>query len=96
MSANCQQAAQELGNGVAAALRRVDCVAGETSAAAFGRLFASGGQTQGHEVDMVAEHGGDARAVATEGHGAHIQLIHRIDHGVDRAGQAAGTGTAHA
>ena len=44
MSANCQQAAQELGNGVAAALRRVDCVAGETSAAAFGRLFASGGQ----------------------------------------------------
>lgn len=44
MSANCQQAAQELGNGVAAALRGVDCVAGETSAAAFGRLFASGGQ----------------------------------------------------
>ena len=43
-SANCQQAAQEVGNGVAAALKGVDCVAGEASAAAFGRLFAPGGQ----------------------------------------------------
>jgi type IV secretion system protein VirB6 len=43
MSANCEAAAQELGNGVAAALRAVDCVAGETTAAAFGRLFAPGG-----------------------------------------------------
>ncbi|TMM46240.1 type IV secretion system protein [Qipengyuania marisflavi] len=42
-SAACQQAAQGVGNGVAAALRGVDCVAGEASAAAFGRLFASGG-----------------------------------------------------
>ena len=44
MSANCQQAAEQVGNGVAAALRGVDCVAGEASAAAFNRLFASGGQ----------------------------------------------------
>lgn len=39
----CQQATEQVGNGVAAALRGVDCVAGETSAAAFGRLFAPGG-----------------------------------------------------
>ncbi|MBX7484060.1 type IV secretion system protein [Qipengyuania qiaonensis] len=44
MSVNCQQAAEQVGNGVAAALRGVDCVAGEASAAAFNRLFASGGQ----------------------------------------------------
>ena len=43
MSANCQQAAEGVGNGVAAALRGVDCIAGEASAAAFGRLFAPGG-----------------------------------------------------
>ncbi|MEX0343096.1 MAG: type IV secretion system protein [Erythrobacter sp.] len=43
MSVNCQQAAQQVGNGVAAALRGVDCIAGEASAAAFGRLFAPGG-----------------------------------------------------
>ena len=43
MSANCEAAARELGNGIAAALRAVDCVAGETTAAAFGRLFAPGG-----------------------------------------------------
>ncbi len=42
-SAVCQQAAEEVGNGVAAALRGVDCIAGEASAAAFGRLFAPGG-----------------------------------------------------
>ncbi|PZT89302.1 MAG: type VI secretion protein [Citromicrobium sp.] len=42
-SAACQQAAEQVGNGVAAALRGVDCVAGEASAAAFGRLFAPGG-----------------------------------------------------
>ncbi|MBX7541205.1 type IV secretion system protein [Qipengyuania sphaerica] len=42
-SATCQQAAEQVGNGVAAALRGVDCVAGEASAAAFGKLFASGG-----------------------------------------------------
>ncbi|MFN6934174.1 MAG: type IV secretion system protein [Tsuneonella sp.] len=43
MSAACDQAAQEVGNGVAAALQAVDCVAAETTAAAFGRLFAPGG-----------------------------------------------------
>ena len=43
MSATCRQAAAQVGNGVAAALRGVDCIAGEASAAAFGRLFAPGG-----------------------------------------------------
>ena len=42
-SATCQQVTEQVGNGVAAALRGVDCVAGEASAAAFGRLFAPGG-----------------------------------------------------
>jgi type IV secretion system protein VirB6 len=42
-SAVCQQAADNVGNGVAAALKGVDCIAGEASAAAFGRLFAPGG-----------------------------------------------------
>ncbi|WP_324826725.1 type IV secretion system protein [Qipengyuania zhejiangensis] len=42
-SATCQQAAEQVGNGVASALKGVDCVAGEASAAAFGRLFAPGG-----------------------------------------------------
>lgn len=42
-SVACQQVAQQVGNGVAAALRGVDCVAGEASAQAFGKLFASGG-----------------------------------------------------
>ncbi|UOR15587.1 type IV secretion system protein [Qipengyuania aquimaris] len=42
-SANCQQVTEQVGNGVAAALRGVDCVAGEASAAAFGKLFAPGG-----------------------------------------------------
>lgn len=39
----CQTAAAQAGNGVAAALRGADCIAGEASAAAFGRLFAPGG-----------------------------------------------------
>jgi type IV secretion system protein VirB6 len=43
MSAACDQAAASVGNGVAAALQAVDCVAAETTAAAFGRLFAPGG-----------------------------------------------------
>ena len=43
MSAACDQAAASVGNGVAAALQAVDCVAGETTSAAFGRLFAPGG-----------------------------------------------------
>ena len=42
-SAACQQAAEQVGNGVAAALRGVDCVAGEAGAQAFGKLFAPGG-----------------------------------------------------
>lgn len=43
MSAACQAAAAEVGNGVAAALQAVDCTAGEFTAQAFGRLFAPGG-----------------------------------------------------
>jgi type IV secretion system protein VirB6 len=43
MSVACDQAAASVGNGVAAALQAVDCVAGETTSAAFGRLFAPGG-----------------------------------------------------
>ena len=43
MSAACQAAAEQVGNGVAAALRAVDCTAGEFTAQAFGRLFAPGG-----------------------------------------------------
>ncbi|MGN6500414.1 MAG: type IV secretion system protein, partial [Tsuneonella sp.] len=43
MSGACEAASGELGNGVAAALRAVDCVAGEATAQAFGRLFAPGG-----------------------------------------------------
>ncbi|MDP4540080.1 type IV secretion system protein [Qipengyuania sp. DY56-A-20] len=43
MTVNCQQVAQEVGSGVAAALRAVDCTAGNLTAQAFGRLFAPGG-----------------------------------------------------
>lgn len=43
MSANCQQALDGVGMGVANALRAVDCVATEVSGQAFGRLFAPGG-----------------------------------------------------
>lgn len=43
MSVACQAAAAEVGNGVAAALRAVDCTASEFTAQAFGRLFAPGG-----------------------------------------------------
>lgn len=43
MSAACDQAAAGVAGGVAAALQAVDCVAGETTSAAFGRLFAPGG-----------------------------------------------------
>ena len=43
MTVNCQQVAQEVGSGVAAALRAVDCTAGHLTAQAFGRLFAPGG-----------------------------------------------------
>ena len=43
MIAACDAAARSVGNGVAAALQAVDCVANETMASAFGRLFAPGG-----------------------------------------------------
>lgn len=43
MSVACEQAAGNAANGVASALRAVDCIAGETTAQAFGRLFAPGG-----------------------------------------------------
>lgn len=43
MSVNCQDAANAVGNGVAAALQGVDCVAGEMTGETFGRLFAPGG-----------------------------------------------------
>lgn len=43
MSVNCQDAANQVGNGVAAALQGVDCVAAEMTGEAFGRLFAPGG-----------------------------------------------------
>ncbi len=43
MSSNCEALMQDVGSGVAAALRAVDCTASEVSAAAFGRLFAPGG-----------------------------------------------------
>jgi type IV secretion system protein VirB6 len=39
----CEQAKAEVGNGVAAALRAVDCAANEVTAATFGQLFAPGG-----------------------------------------------------
>jgi len=43
VSVNCQDAASAVGNGVAAALQGVDCVAAEMTGEAFGRLFAPGG-----------------------------------------------------
>ncbi|MXO89205.1 type IV secretion system protein [Pontixanthobacter aquaemixtae] len=43
MSGNCEALMQDVGSGVAAALRAVDCTASEVSAAVFGRLFAPGG-----------------------------------------------------
>ena len=44
MTVNCELVAAEAGSGVAAALRAVDCAAGNITADAFGRLFAPGGQ----------------------------------------------------
>lgn len=43
MSMNCDIARAEVGNGIAASLRGVDCVASEMTQAAFGRMFGSGG-----------------------------------------------------
>lgn len=39
----CDQVAAQASAGVSPALGAVDCLAGETTAAAFGRLFGSGG-----------------------------------------------------
>ncbi len=44
MSTTCDIAAQEVGSGVAAALTAVDCIAGQVSEQAFGRIFGSDGQ----------------------------------------------------
>lgn len=44
MSTTCDIAAQEVGSGVAAALTAVDCIAGQVSEQAFGRLFGVDGQ----------------------------------------------------
>jgi type IV secretion system protein VirB6 len=41
--AACQQAMDEVANGVAASLRAVDCVASATAQDAFGRLFGTDG-----------------------------------------------------
>jgi len=43
MSLSCDQARAEIGNGIAASLRAVDCVSADMTQAAFGRLFGSGG-----------------------------------------------------
>ncbi|NVD43407.1 type IV secretion system protein [Qipengyuania atrilutea] len=43
MSVNCDSALEQVGLGVSASLRAVDCVAGEMSADAFGRLFGAEG-----------------------------------------------------
>lgn len=43
MSARCEPLLNEVGAGVSASLRAVDCVASDFSAQAFGRLFAPGG-----------------------------------------------------
>ncbi len=42
-TAGCQQAAEQVGSGIAAALTAVDCVASEMTGQAFGRMFAPGG-----------------------------------------------------
>ncbi len=44
MSTTCDMAAQQVGSGVAAALTAVDCIAGQVSEQAFGRLFGADGQ----------------------------------------------------
>ncbi|MFN3989526.1 MAG: type IV secretion system protein [Erythrobacter sp.] len=44
MTARCDSAVEELGAGVASALKAVDCIAGSVSEQAFGRLFGSEGQ----------------------------------------------------
>jgi len=44
MATSCDLAAQEVGSGVTAALTAVDCIAGQVSEQAFGRLFGAEGQ----------------------------------------------------
>ena len=43
MSAVCDQALEQIGTGVGAALTAVDCASTQMTAAAFGSLFAPGG-----------------------------------------------------
>jgi type IV secretion system protein VirB6 len=43
MSPQCERAVAEVGNGISASLRGVDCLAGDMTQAAFGRMFGSGG-----------------------------------------------------
>lgn len=43
MNPQCQQALADVGNGIGASLRGVDCLAADMTQAAFGRLFGSGG-----------------------------------------------------
>lgn len=43
MSPQCQQMVADVGNGIGASLRGVDCLASDMTQAAFGRLFGSGG-----------------------------------------------------
>ena len=43
MSATCDIARGEIGSGIAASLRAVDCIASEMTQTAFGRLFGTGG-----------------------------------------------------
>ena len=43
MSASCDIARGEIGSGIAASLRAVDCIASEMTQTAFGRLFGAGG-----------------------------------------------------
>lgn len=43
MTPECQYAVENVGNGIAASLQGVDCLAGDMTQAAFGRLFGSGG-----------------------------------------------------
>lgn len=46
MSGICDFALSEMGGGIAAALRAVDCVAGDTTAQYFNQLFANGGSLE--------------------------------------------------
>lgn len=46
MSRTCDFALNEMGGGIAAALRAVDCVAGSTTAQYFNQLFANGGSLE--------------------------------------------------